>query len=71
MNSEALAAEIMGWALEQMAYYKAPGYIAFVDALPLTGTQKLQRGELKKLVAKLVDDPTTHATGHLKKRQVA
>lgn len=69
--SDALAAEIMDWALGQMAYYKAPGYIAFVDELPLTGTQKLQRGELKKLVARLRDDPATHRTAHLKKRQVA
>ena len=31
-------------ALQQLAYYKAPGYVAFVDALPLTPTQKMQRG---------------------------
>lgn len=67
----ALAAEIMAWALDQMAYYKAPGHIAFVDSLPLTGTQKLQRGALRDLVARLKDDPATIATGHLKKRQPA
>ncbi len=31
----------------QLAYFKAPGYVAFVDALPLTPSQKIQRGELK------------------------
>ena len=31
-------------ALQQLAYYKAPGYVAFVDALPLTASQKVQRG---------------------------
>lgn len=69
--SPELAREITEWALGQMAYYKVPGYVAFVDTLPLTGTQKLQRGELKKLVARLVDDPATIPLGHLKKRQVA
>jgi acyl-coenzyme A synthetase/AMP-(fatty) acid ligase len=37
------------WCLTQLAYYKAPGFIAFVDALPLTATQKIQRGVLKAL----------------------
>ena len=32
----------------QLAYYKAPGYVAFVDALPLTPSQKIQRGELRE-----------------------
>ena len=31
-------------ALARLAYYKAPGYVAFVDALPLTPSQKIQRG---------------------------
>jgi acyl-coenzyme A synthetase/AMP-(fatty) acid ligase len=38
---------------DQLAYYKAPGFIAFVDALPLTATQKIQRGVLKTLAAEL------------------
>lgn len=32
---------------EALAYHKVPGYIAFIDALPLGLTQKLQRGEIK------------------------
>lgn len=56
------------WCLQQMAYYKAPGYIAFVDHLPLTATQKIQRAALKDLVAGLVDHPDTVVTAHLKKR---
>ncbi|MFK7858802.1 MAG: AMP-binding protein [Granulosicoccus sp.] len=62
------AKEIMAWCLEQMAYYKAPGYIAFIDRLPLTPTQKIQRATLKALAASLVDDPDTIVTVHLKKR---
>ena len=67
----AKAEEIVTWALDQMAYYKAPGYVAFVDALPLTSTQKIQRAELKTLAATLLTDPATVNTIHLKKRQVA
>jgi acyl-coenzyme A synthetase/AMP-(fatty) acid ligase len=54
-----------------MAYYKVPGYIAFVDELPLTSTQKIQRATLKALAAKLLEDPDTINTTRLKKRQVA
>lgn len=49
-----LAGEIVAWCLTRLAYYKAPGFIAFVPALPLTSTQKIQRGELKAVVADLV-----------------
>lgn len=66
-----LAEEIARWALGQMAYYKVPGYIAFVAELPLTATNKLQRAELKALAARLVNDPATVNTTHLKRRQVA
>ncbi len=69
--SPARAEEIINWALGQMAYYKVPGYIAFVDEIPLTATQKIQRAELKKLAQRLLDDPATIDTTGLKKRQVA
>lgn len=65
------AEDIARWALTQMAYYKVPGYIAFVDALPLTGTQKIQRGDLKRMAADLLGDPATVDLRHLKKRQPA
>ncbi|MEE9333343.1 MAG: AMP-binding protein [Granulosicoccaceae bacterium] len=63
------AVAITTWCLEQMAYYKAPGYIAFVEQLPLTTTQKIQRAALKDLAIELVDKPKTVVTAHLKKRQ--
>lgn len=69
--SKQLALEITNWCLTQMAYYKAPGHIAFVDGLPLTATQKIQRAELKKQAAHLLSDPTTINTVKLKKRQAA
>ena len=65
------AEDIVRWCLDQMAYYKAPGYVAFVDDLPLTATQKIQRGELKALAVGLIGADGTVDTRHLKKRQVA
>lgn len=66
-----LAREITEWCLTQLAYYKAPGFIAFVEALPLTATQKLQRGVLKTLAAELLDDPATQDLRGMKKRTAA
>jgi len=64
----ALAAELMAWCLSRLAYYKAPGHIAFCDALPLTASQKVQRGELKALAASLLGQPTCVDTQGLKRR---
>lgn len=66
-----LAREITEWCLTQLAYYKAPGFIAFVEALPLTATQKLQRGVLKTLAADLRADPATQDLRGMKKRTAA
>lgn len=39
----ALADALMAHCLEKLAYYKAPGWWLFVDELPTTGTQKVQK----------------------------
>jgi acyl-coenzyme A synthetase/AMP-(fatty) acid ligase len=67
---DGLAQNIATWALDQMAYYKVPGYIAFVDALPLTTTQKIQRKELQNLALRLLERNEFTSLIHLKKRQV-
>ncbi len=46
-GSEALVAELQAHAKAQIAPYKYPREIAFVDALPKTATGKLRRSELK------------------------
>jgi acyl-CoA synthetase (AMP-forming)/AMP-acid ligase II len=65
----ALASELTHQALRQLAYYKAPGYVAFVDALPLTHSQKVQRAQLKALATSLPGQPHCFDTRGLKKRQ--
>lgn len=64
-----LAREIVGWTLTRLAYYKAPGYVAFVEALPLTATNKIQRGELKALAQRLPGTALCIDTCAMKKRQ--
>ena len=63
------AAAIVDYCLDQLAYYKAPGYVAFVEAVPLTATQKISRGELKTLARDLPQSPRCIDTRHLKKRR--
>jgi acyl-coenzyme A synthetase/AMP-(fatty) acid ligase len=43
--------------------------VAFVDDLPLTPSQKIQRGELKRLAATLPGQPHVVDTRMLKRRQ--
>jgi acyl-CoA synthetase (AMP-forming)/AMP-acid ligase II len=64
-----VAASIVEHALAQLAYYKAPGYIAFVDSLPLTASQKIQRGQLRELAQELPGQPHCIDTRSMKKRQ--
>ena len=42
----ALAGQLMDWSLTRLAYFKAPGWILFVDRLPTTGTQKVQKTQI-------------------------
>jgi acyl-CoA synthetase (AMP-forming)/AMP-acid ligase II len=44
--SEATAIAIQDWCLERLSYYKAPGYVAFIDELPTTSTNKVQKAKL-------------------------
>jgi acyl-CoA synthetase (AMP-forming)/AMP-acid ligase II len=42
----ALADRLMDWCLERLAYFKAPGWVLFVESLPTTGTQKVQKTQI-------------------------
>ena len=55
--AEELADRIFAHCAAHLAYFKVPGYIAFVDALPTTSTQKVQKASLKPLA----DDPFSAA----------
>jgi acyl-coenzyme A synthetase/AMP-(fatty) acid ligase len=40
------ALSIQDWCLERLAYFKAPGHVAFLDSLPTTATNKVQKAKL-------------------------
>jgi crotonobetaine/carnitine-CoA ligase len=42
-TSEEFAKELVEWTAAQLAYFKAPGYVLFVDSLPTTSSQKVHK----------------------------
>ncbi len=62
------AADIVRAALHDLSYFKVPGWVAFVDALPLTASQKVARGELKAMAQRLVGTSGCIDTRALKRR---
>jgi acyl-CoA synthetase (AMP-forming)/AMP-acid ligase II len=62
------AADIVRMALQELSYFKVPGWVAFVDALPLTASQKVARGELKAMAARLLAEQACVDTRNLKRR---
>ncbi|MDQ6627524.1 MAG: AMP-binding protein [Pseudomonadota bacterium] len=67
--AQRIAASIVAHALERLAYFKAPGYVAFVDALPLTVSQKIQRAELRELARTLPGKANCIDTRAMKRRR--
>jgi acyl-coenzyme A synthetase/AMP-(fatty) acid ligase len=63
-----MAAAIARHCALNLAYYKAPGYVAFAEALPMTPSQKIQRGRLKAALAEAVATEACHDVRLLKKR---
>ncbi|MBI2965471.1 MAG: AMP-binding protein [Chloroflexi bacterium] len=41
-----LAIQLQDWCAARLAYFKAPGWVLFIDALPTTGTQKVQKARI-------------------------
>jgi acyl-CoA synthetase (AMP-forming)/AMP-acid ligase II len=58
-SEQALAEDIVRACAERLAYHKVPAHIAFVDSIPVTPTQKLQRSAIKELAAQAVGAPGT------------
>lgn len=55
-KSQQAAEQVLEQARASLAYYKLPGYVVFLDELPLTPSNKPQRAELKKLARSIVAD---------------
>jgi crotonobetaine/carnitine-CoA ligase len=52
-----------------VAYYKAPGWVLFVDSLPTTGTQKVQKAQIFPPGTDARREPGAIDLRALKKRQ--
>jgi acyl-CoA synthetase (AMP-forming)/AMP-acid ligase II len=64
----AAAVDIVRAALQDLSYFKVPGWVAFVESLPLTVSQKVARGELKAMARRMVGGPDCVDTRGLKRR---
>ena len=53
--TEETAISIQDWCLERLAYFKAPGYVVFLDSLPVTSTNKVQKARLADFAFKPQD----------------
>ena len=53
--NEGTAKKIFDFCNEKLIYYKVPGYFLFMDNLPMTSSQKIQRGEIKKISAEMIE----------------
>lgn len=65
---EDLAVELAEFCRERLAYFKAPGYLAFCAELPLTPTEKLQRPGLKSLAIERLEAGSCSDLRSLKRR---
>jgi acyl-coenzyme A synthetase/AMP-(fatty) acid ligase len=65
---ETFARDIVEFSLQRLAYFKAPGYVALCQALPLTPTEKIQRAQLKERARELLSTSACADTRALKKR---
>ena len=43
------AEDLVRWTLARLAYFKAPGYVLFLDALPVTSTNKVRKVTLQEM----------------------
>jgi acyl-CoA synthetase (AMP-forming)/AMP-acid ligase II len=66
----ALARELVDFCLARLAYFKAPGYVAFCKQLPLTATAKIQRAKLSELARQTLREGRAIDLRAMKKRTV-
>ena len=55
-GAEDMAGALYDFCLERLIYYKVPAWYLFVTEMPMTASQKVQRGEIKTLANRLVEE---------------
>ena len=67
----ATAASIQAWCQQRLAYFKAPGWVLFIDALPVTATNKVQKTKLTDFGANPLAQPQCFDLRANKRREKA
>lgn len=62
--------KVFEYCMERLAYFKVPAYIAVVEALPLTASQKVSRGDVKRLARECLASGGAQDVRELKKRRL-
>ncbi|MFL6601191.1 MAG: AMP-binding protein [Steroidobacteraceae bacterium] len=62
------ARDLVDFCLQRLAYFKAPGFVAFCEQLPLTATEKIQRARLGELARQMMGTARAIDLRALKKR---
>ena len=66
-RDEATARDLVEWCLARLAYYKAPGWVLFLDELPVTATNKIRKADLKDLGGDPAKNPAAFDLRSMKK----
>ena len=66
-RDEATARSLVEWCLARLAYYKAPGWVLFLDELPVTATNKIKKADLKDLGGDPAENPAAIDLRSMKK----
>ncbi len=66
-KDEGAARAIFEFAMNNLTYFKAPGYVAFVDKIPMTASEKVKRGDAKQIGRKLLEEDACFTFTALKK----
>jgi acyl-coenzyme A synthetase/AMP-(fatty) acid ligase len=56
LANEQTAEAVFEYCMERLSYFKVPAYIAWVEGLPLTASQKVSRKELKNSARRLLEN---------------
>jgi acyl-coenzyme A synthetase/AMP-(fatty) acid ligase len=64
-----LAREVFEFSMRSLAYFKVPGYVAVVDELPVTASQKISRGEIRQWAVQALETGQVTDLRAFKKRK--
>ena len=67
VRDETTARDLVQRCLDRLAYYKAPGWILFLDELPVTATNKIKKADLKDLGGDPAKNPAAFDLRSMKK----